>query len=172
MFCCDCGADNPDRAKYCHQCGSALYTKDSEKLLALPNKPAPKPNLTQEQVELAELFAIDRKLYECHACGKTDNLSGRVFGLAKKTGTKRAWSDTALSAVLSVVTVPLLGAGMLAFPGKKTQFNVLRLQLILCDIHRDIPVGYYLHPWWEPARQLGYTEFFDADRLSKVKSIR
>src|SRR6266699_2211852 len=130
MFCCDCGAANPDNANYCHKCGGTLPEKatESQQQLSPSNKPKPEPKLTHEQRQLIdELFSIDKKPHECHACGSTENLYTCDFGLAKNTGTKRDWSMTAWSVVVSAVTLPLLGAGGLNLPGKKTRLNVLRL---------------------------------------------
>jgi hypothetical protein len=175
MFCCNCGAPNPDSATYCHKCGGSLYKKatESQQPRPTPNTLKPEPKLTQEQRQLVEeLFSIDEKPHECHACGRTENLYSCDFGLAKKTGTKRDWSMTALSVVVSVVTLPLLGAGVLELPGKKTHLNVLRLHLVLCYVCRNTNFAYYFHPWWEPAKRLGFTEFYDAEQLKKLQPVR
>lgn len=174
MFCCDCGAPNPDGANYCHKCGGAIYKKatDTQQQLPPPDTAKPEPILTQEQRQLVdELFSIDKKPHECHACGRTENLYSWDFGLAKKMGTKREWCMTAWSVAVSAVTLPLLGAGGLKLPGKKTRLNVLRLQLILCVVCRDTNFAYHFHPWWEPAKRLGFTEFFDAVELKKLQPI-
>ncbi len=175
MFCCDCGAPNPESASYCNKCGSALYKKTTESRQSPlpPNTPKPEPKLTQEQRRLVDdLFSIDKKPHECHACGRTENLYSWDFGLAKKTGTKRDWSMTAWSVVVSAVTLPLLGAGGLELPGKDTRLSLLRLQLVLCGVCRDTNFAYHFHPWWEPAKRLGYTEFFDANQLKKLQPVR
>jgi len=138
-----------------------------------PNSPTPEPEFTQEQRQLVdELFSIDKKPHECHACGRTDNLYTCDFGLAKKTGTKRDWSTTAWSVVVSAVTLPLLGAGGLNMPDKKNRLSVLRLQLVLCNVCRATNFAYHFHPWWETAKRLGYTEFFDAERLKQLQPVR
>ena len=84
---------------------------------------------------------------------------------------KRAWGETAVSAVLSAVTVPLIGYGMLRMPGEKTKFNVLCLRLVLCDACWRKRVGYSSHPFWREAIKLGYTEFFDSTELDKLEPI-
>jgi len=174
MFCCDCGAPNPESASYCHKCGSTLYKKTTETSnpLHLGNTPKPEPKLTQQHRRLVDdIFTIDQKRYECHACGRTENLYSWDFGLAKKTGTKRDWSMTAWSVVVSAVTLPLLGAGGLELPGKNTRLSLLRLQLVLCGVCRHKNFAYHFHPWWEPAKRLGYTEFFDANQLKRLQPV-
>ncbi len=174
MFCCDCGAPNPESASYCHKCGSTLYKKTTETSnpLHLRNTPKPEPKLTQQQRRLVDdIFSIDQKRYECHACGRTENLYSWDFGLAKKTGTKRDWSMTAWSVVVSAVTLPLLGAGGLELPGKNTRLSLLRLQLVLCGVCRHKNFAYDFHPWWEPAKRLGYTEFYDANQLKRLQPV-
>src|SRR5579859_752755 len=137
MFCCDCGSSNPGTANYRHKCGGILYKSAAEfqKRIIPSNERELEPRLTQEQRQFVDaLLSIDNKPHECHACGRTEDLNRWDFGLAKETGTKRDWSMTAWSVVVSAVMLPLLGAGSLELPGKSTHFNVLRLQLVLCKV--------------------------------------
>jgi len=177
MFCCKCGARNPEEAQFCHKCGTSLYKEKEEQQIGQP-KGTKDPRqaegeLTDEQRQLVdELLPIDQKPDECHRCGRRDSLYAWDFGLGKRISTKRAWGDTAWSLAVSAVTVPLMGVGGLQFPGKKARLRVLRLQLILCDSCRQGEITYSVHPWWEAARRLGYTEFLDAAALKRLQPAR
>jgi hypothetical protein len=116
-----------------------------------------------------ELLPIGQKPHECHACGRKDNLHGWDFGLGKPISTKRAWGKTAWSIAVSAVSLSLGGAGIVQLPGTKTRLRVLRLRLILCESCIRGQTNYTLHPWWEPARRLGYTEFLSADDMEKLQ---
>ena len=176
MFCCKCGTQNPDAASYCNECGSLLYKQETKH----PDKSAKEKLPRQveipqnaEQRRLAEeLLAIDQRPHECHACGCSDRLHGWDFGLGKKTSTKWAWGETALSVAVSAVSIPLIGVAGLQLPGKKTRYQVLRLRLILCDSCWEGQAKYSLHPWWQTATRLGYTEFFDANALKHLEPAR
>lgn len=173
MFCCKCGGRNPDDASYCHSCGILLYKGDDPKVERSPRKPTAHEVETlpdEEQRRLIdELLPIGQKPHECHACGRKDNLYGWDFGLGKPISTKRAWGETAASIAVSAVSLALGGPGLVHLPGKKTRLRVLRLRLILCDSCRRRQISYTLHPWWEPARRLGYTEFLSADDMEKLQ---
>lgn len=80
--------------------------------------------------------------------------------------------EAAWSVAVSPVTIPLIGAGGLRLPGRKTSYRVLRLRLILCDSCWGGQTRYSLHPWWRTAIRLGYTEFFDAEGLKKLEPAR
>jgi hypothetical protein len=171
MFCCKCGARNPHDASYCHKCGSSLYieaTKPSDQSVRdeAPHQ-VKKPQSEEERRLIDELLHIDQRPHGCHACGRRDNLHGWDFGLGKEISTSRAWGDTALSLAFSAVTIPLIGAGALQLPGKNIRYEVLRLRLILCGSCWKGGAKYSLHPWWQKATQLGYTEFFEAEALKE-----
>jgi len=178
MFCCKCGARNPDDATYCRSCGSLLCKGNEPKVEQSPRKPTTHEVETlpdEEQRRLIdELLPIDQKPHECHACGRRDNLHGWDFGLGKPISTKRAWGETVRSVAVSAVTLPLIGAGGVQLPGKKTCLRVLRLRLILCDscIREQTNYTFHVHPWWEPARRLGYTEFLSADDMERLQPAR
>jgi hypothetical protein len=176
MFCCKCGARNPDHAGYCHECGSSMYketVRDSDQS-ARDKVPAQveTPHNEEQRRLIDELLPIDQRPHECHACGRRDNLHSWDFGLGKKITTNRAWGGTALSIAISAVTIPLIGAGGLQLPGKSTRYQVLRLRLILCGSCWKGGAQYSLHPRWQKATQLGYTEFFDAEGLKKLEPAR
>jgi hypothetical protein len=193
MFCCGCGARNPNDASFCHKCGSPLYKEKAGRLgpSSAGKKPqkVEKPQGEEERRLIEELTPIDQKPHECHVCGGLDSLSGWDFGLGKKISTKSAWGKTALSvavsAAASAFTLAHYGTGFmrLRLPDTKTRYQVLRLRLILCESCRrqhmvvggshQVDVAIYgLHPWFEPARRLGYAEYFDADGLKKLEPAR
>src|SRR5437879_2016137 len=99
MFCCHCGARNPDTATYCHKWGGILFKEpgvEVQESLSPVNAPATPPRVSEEQRRYVdELLPIDQKPHECHACGSGDNIYSWDFGLGKKTGTKRNWLITA-----------------------------------------------------------------------------
>jgi hypothetical protein len=174
MFCCKCGARNPEDAQYCHKCGGILYSEMPVRpdQSAKNNVPLQLNNAQSEEQRrlVEELLSIDQRPHECHACGRTDNLYSWDFGLGKKISSKRAWHRTAASVAISALTIPIIGAGALVLPGKNVHYQVLRLRLVLCGSCWEGEAKYGLHPWWQKAIQLGYTELFDAERLKKLES--
>jgi hypothetical protein len=125
-----------------------------------------------EEAVLNEIISADLHCSSCHKCGKPA-LHNWFFGLGKVISVRRAWGDSAIAAAVSAVTLPLIGAGALRFPGKKTSFQVLRLQLRLCDsCVRRKDSAYSIHPAWQRAAALGYTEFFDGAELKKLQITR
>lgn len=151
MFCCKRGAEIYLQAKYCHNCGGVL----------------PDPTFEGRPVRDGVSNAL-----KCHKCGASKGIKAWDFGLGKAISSKRAWGETAMSAALSAVTVPLIGYGMLRLPGKKTNFRVLRLRLMLCDSCWQNRAGYSFHPFWNEANRLGFTEFFPSTELDKMASLR
>jgi len=176
MFCCKCGARNPDNASYCRECGNSLYREATRHLDQSAGDGVPRlvetPQNEEQRRLIDELLSIDQRPHECHACGKAHNLHSWDFGLGKKISNERAWGETAWSIAVSAVSIPLVGVGGLQLPGKKTRYQVLRLRLILCDSCWEGQTKYGLHPWWQKAIQLGYTEFFDAEGLKKLEPAR
>jgi ribosomal protein L40E len=176
MFCCKCGAQNPDDASYCHKCGVLLFRLDAQRVEAsAPAKIVQNldESLTEEQRQLIdEVLSVDPKPSECHICGRTDHVYNFDFGLGKKISTKREWSETALSVAVSALTLPLLGAGGIVFPGKKNRFRILKLRLVLCDSCERGKIRYEYHPWWTPAKRLGYSVFFSLNDLKKLEPAK
>lgn len=186
MYCCKCGARNPDGGSYCHKCGATLYRADPTSEVGERTQPAQSTSsqLDEEQRQLLEeLLPIDQKADQCHACGRAENLHVWDFGLAKKVSERRLWGETVGSVVASAVMIPLLGVGGLRLPGKKVNLRVLRLRLVLCSACRQqhIALGkgghidvaaYGLHPWWATARRLGYTQFLQASDLNRLRPTK
>jgi hypothetical protein len=86
---------------------------------------------------------------------------------------RHAWGETVISTVVSAATLPLLGAGIFKLPGKETSFQVLRLRFNLCDsCARSKETSYSMHPSWKKANSLGYTQFFDANELKRLRTDR
>jgi hypothetical protein len=153
MFCCKCGAEIHREATHCHKCGDVL------------------PGMVATHSPAGSQSTAGRQEAKCHKCGGTAGLTAWDFGLGKVLSTNRAWSETAISAALSAVAVPLIGFGMLRLPGKRTSFSVLRLRLVLCDACLRNRVGYSAHPLWEEANRQGYTEFFGTTELGKLEHV-
>lgn len=179
MFCFNCGAENTADVIYCFKCGNELWPANPPRRAlparSIPSKTEPSSSIKQ----LDAIFQIDHKPHECHSCGRKDNLLTFEFGLGKKVSSRRLWKETAVSAGISAVTMPFLGMGVIHLPGKRTRFQVLRLQLVLCKScltrcmtsrpphHVDL-WAYALHPWWIPAKCLGYTEVLAPDQLKNM----
>jgi hypothetical protein len=182
MFCCKCGAKTPGDANFCNKCGSSLYREAAEHSGGLADNRAASghtPEGTAQPALIKELLAIDPKPHECHACGRRDKLFAWDFGMARRISTKRAWGESALSIALSAASLPLLGVGVLTMPGKKIRYQVLRLRLVFCErccrqnrasaySRRLRSAAYSVHPWFEVARRIGYTEFLGANALDKL----
>lgn len=174
MYCCKCGVKNPDDASYCNKCGSPLYLTFQHG--HGPRQPIEegirdpvRTQMDEERRGISELLSIDPKPHQCHGCRTEKDLYGYDFGLAKVMSARRNWGEAAWSAAVSAVSLPLLGYGILQLPGKKSRLRVLRLRLILCESCRRRRVSYLLHPWWEPARRLGFTQFLSADDLDRLE---
>jgi hypothetical protein len=176
VYCGSCGAENPEYGRYCHRCGTVFVSGSTN---AEPGSaPTAKGQSTavsaldEDEPEvrgLRKLARIDTKPLECHSCGKTEGLIGYKFGLAKVLSAKRDWTGTAVSAVVSAVSIPLVGLGMIELPGKKTRLRALRMKLVLCEPCRRAQTSYSAHPWWHSAHVLGYTTFLSEEDLEKLK---
>lgn len=176
VYCCDCGAENPDYGRYCHRCGAALVSgemnPESNPKPPVQNEPTAEVLNEEEEEEvrgLRKLSRTDTKQHECHVCGKREGLTGYKFGLAKVLSAKRDWTGTAASAVVSAISIPLVGVGMLELPGKKTRVRALRLRLVLCESCRAAQLNYPAHPWWYSAQTLGYTTFLGEQDMEKLR---
>jgi len=176
VYCCSCGAENPDYGRYCHQCGDALiaYARNPDLVSSRTSRGQPHSanDSAEEAAEIKALRALARmdvKPSECHACGRTEGLTAYEFGLAKILSAKRDWTRTAASVVVSAVSVPLTGLGMIQLPGKRTRVRALRMKLILCETCSKAQVNYLAHPWWYPAQELGYDTFLGEEELKKLK---
>ncbi len=175
VYCCNCGAENPDCGRYCHRCGTALLSG------ATHPEPNPKPpaqnqptaaKVLDEEEEISgirKLSSVDTKPYECHSCGRTQGLMGYEFGLAKVLSSERDWTMTAASVVVSAISMPLVGLGMLELPGKRNRVRALRLRLVLCESCRVGQLNYRTHPWWHSAQRLGYNTLLSEQDLEKLR---
>lgn len=177
VYCCACGAENPDYGRYCHRCGKALIpdARNADLISKSPtsrSQPRSADDSDEDAAEITALQAlarIDVKPSECHGCGRTQGLASYEFGLAKVLSVKRDWTRTAASVVVSAVSVPLTGLGMIKLPGNRTRVRALRMKLILCETCRRTQVNYPAHPWWYPAHKLGYDTFLGEPELQKLK---
>lgn len=144
---------------------------DNEKLTALLQ------HFVEEQhasVELhRKLQAIDDPR---HGCGAKESLTVFEFGLARVQKKERDWTSTAISAAVSAVTVPLLGAGALYGAGTMSTGQLLRLRLKLCPSCIDSRKGLFggftvkesncdAHPMWQTLHGAGFTKFIGTHDL-------
>jgi hypothetical protein len=176
VYCCACGAENPDYGHYCHQCGNALtpHARNPDLVSSQTSQSQPRSASDSEEdaaevKALRALARIDVKPCECHVCGQTQELTSYEFGLAKVLSAKRNWTRTAASVVISAVSVPLTGLGMIELPGKRTRVRALRMKLILCETCRKTQLNYPAHPWWYPAQEIGYDTFLGERELQNLK---
>jgi hypothetical protein len=170
MFCCMCGARNLDNARLCHNCTAPFEAHSLPPSNSGYTQPLSSRDLENPEVQgLIRLSKISQKPGECHSCGKRENLTSFQFGLAKPLSTERDWRMTAASVLVSAVSVPLVGFGVLQLPGKKTNMRVMRLRLVLCRVCWTARKGYALHPWWAIAQESGYTVFITAEELSTLQ---
>ena len=116
----------------------------------------------------------------CHKCESKYEVTRHPFGLAEILLDKRDWWETIWSVAVSAVSLPTIGVGRLALPGRSKEARILRLHLPLCrgcvrkstgafggiKLRND---DYKLHPSWNVAQQLGFTEWISPRELSGFK---
>jgi hypothetical protein len=146
MYCCICGANLAGKSTSCRSCGAPVP----------PESPSQSgSSLALEEGAIRDILSEDRQSTGCHKCGSKATQHTWQFGLGKVIASRHAWGQTAISAAVSAVTLPLLGAGVLKLPGKETSFHVLRLRLNLCDsCARSKGTAYSMHPAWKKATSL------------------
>jgi len=175
MFCCSCGTRNPEPAPSCYNCGAALISPTIVSVRipgpAVQSRPNNASFLDSDEGEIRGLRVLartDSKSCECHVCGTREGLRYYRFGLARVMSVKRVWSETAASVVMSAISVPLVGVGMLRLPGKRTSVRALRLTLVLCEACDVSQPDYTAHPWYSAAQRLGYTALLSECDLEKL----
>jgi hypothetical protein len=105
----------------------------------------------------------------CFVCGSEENLVQFEFGLAK-TRTQRNWGETAASAILSAVSLPLTGFGLIRLPGKSTQTSVFTLRFTACSRCASKNLDYSFHPWFPIIFDYGYNRFIPPQEIEFLKS--
>ena len=166
MYCCNCGSKIPKDALFCQECGTRVISDDQ--LTAVDIEQA-------QQAVLQQLLKNNPQRNVCCVCGGSNQLCAWDFGLAKPISNKRVWGPTAASIAVSAITLPLIGLGALELPGKRTTLSVLRLRLLMCELCKKREPGrvpYAIHPMWDGAQRLGYTQFLSAGDLNKVRYLR
>lgn len=156
-LCESCGSEIKLGVNFCHRCGTRASKVEQSANLPIKN-----------DKEL--VLALKRNMPEpghCQECGRKEHLSYFDFGLAKFAA-KREWSDTAISAALSALTVPLFGMGMIRLPGKSERYSVMRLSLVLCEVCLSAGATYTSHPWYKVLWSYGYIEFIHPDQLAQL----
>ncbi len=170
MYCCSCAAQTSEESHICHKCGTPVpHTPFNN---ASTQRPFGSETEQEQRRVEQRLLSKDRKPHQWHQCEGRGKLHGWDFGLGKIIAEKRVWGATAVSVAVSAITVPILGVGMLERPGKETSLTVLRLRLMLSESGSQRGgVSYSVHPCWDGAMSLGYTEFLSADDLKRLRSI-
>ena len=179
MYCTECGARNPPNGKYCHECGSKLFSLSNDD--TQPKSIAEQPSA--EDV-LRDILETDPRPNQCHKCGSRKELTSHEFGIAKVLSVKRDWSETAIRlgiSAASLAVAPVIGFAGVSWkaPGKRTAYRLLKTHLVLCSSCLSeawkTPKGtvlkteaYRYHPWSEKARQCGYDRFLSANELAKL----
>jgi hypothetical protein len=170
MYCCKCGVKLAAEAAYCHKCGALVYSDKQNQIAESRRWPHPQINNPEDRALVEELLSIDRRPNRCHACGQAEDLLSWDFGVGKPVGTEREWAGTAMSVVLSALTLPLFGVGAVQLPGRSTRLRILPLKLVLCARCYQGKKSYESHPWSPALRRHGYTEFVGAEDLRALKT--
>lgn len=112
----------------------------------------------------------------CHYCGAEKNLIFWNFALMKVEDSHVSIGGTVASAAISAITLPLLGAGAIRFPGRMHSGQAFRLRLVTCrpccKKHGNI-FGLFIlnkerasaHPLWNVLFENGFTKFFTEERM-------
>ena len=177
MYCATCGSHNPEHGRFCCECGNPLARTKSE----LGRR-------STEKELLFEVLHIAPKPNECHRCGAEGELTRYEFAIAKVLSVKREWGETIALAGLSVVSIvaaPVTGFAGFSWkhPNKTTSFNLLKAKLVLCrpclSWARKTEHGtglkddaYRCHPWATMAHRIGYTKYFSAEEVARLKPAR
>ena len=135
--------------------------------------------------DIEEIYSLDEITVLCHKCGGTDMIQRHLFGLAEITSEKRTWLETAVSVAVSAISLPTIGYGTFAFPGKTQTAKILRLHLVLCadcTPQSKSLMGFgairiqlndaVFHPAWQKAQELGFTKFLSKEELSGFNPIK
>ncbi len=146
-------------------------------------------SLGKERVDLTFKAIIQQRIEErrfhaslqavgdpCHACGATENLSYHDFGLVRITKQERDWKSAGISAAISAVTLPLVGASALYGASKTATGHVLKMRLALCITCKNQRKGLFgafwvrerdglMHPLWKDLHEAGFTKFLSAVEL-------
>jgi hypothetical protein len=102
-------------------------------------------------------------------CSAANDLVYVDFGLAR-TKTRRDWNDTIASVILSAVSLPLGGFGLIRLPGKTTKTSMFTLRLAACSDCASQFVDYSLHPWFPILFEYGYDEFISPEEIIAYKA--
>ncbi len=133
--------------------------------------------ILQERVNWLLLNAALQGTHDpCHVCKATDSLTYHPFGLSRVLSKQRNWKGTAVSAAVSAISLPLVGAGALYGPSTEKTAQIMRMRLVLCQSclnERKGLLGGFLakskhakcHPLWDSLNEAGYELFIDAHDL-------
>lgn len=169
MFCPACGVALYEELAFCHKCGRKITPPDPtprQQIQVMPSPQTPPRNDTELAAALRrESVPSDM----CLICGAEDSLVLIDFGLAK-TKTRRNWSDTVSSVVVSAVSLPLVGLGLIRLPGKTTQTSMFTLRFTACVKCASQNIDYSFHPWFPILFDYGYNQFISPQELAILKA--
>lgn len=135
--------------------------------------------ISSRRQELQAIRTMEGVDSPCHLCGSVTDLTRHVFGMSKVLSRKLTWdwSEAGVSAAVSAIALPLVGVGRFAGPGVTTQRQYLRMNLVVCASclrkrRRLFGVvfrkkDYRMHPWFENAKELGFTKVLDGYELPR-----
>ena len=132
----------------------------------------------QEIIEWRKFIqALKGKEDPCHYCGTKNDLIYLEFGLMRVESSSRAWGETAATTAISALTLPLLGVGKVALPGKNDTGELLKLNLVICRScasENSNMFGIFMlkekhvikHPYWQDLHDAGFTKFIEKDKFA------
>jgi hypothetical protein len=126
--------------------------------------------------ELRVIDQLDNEGHTCHLCG-AEATATVPFGLGIVTTVERDTDMLASSAIISAITLPFLGAGML-IANRSGEAELLVLHLRMCESCKRRRTTFFgnldisgidcmRHPGWERAQRLGFTYYVSPAALAK-----
>ncbi|MGB7549203.1 MAG: hypothetical protein WBM14_15800 [Terracidiphilus sp.] len=168
MFCPACGVALYEENGYCHKCGRKVPPLGPVAFSKIQVLQPPLPPRNDNELVAAlrrEAVNLDR----CLLCGVADDLVYIDFGFAK-TKTGRNWSETVASVIMSAVSLPLGGFGLIRLPGKTTQTSMFTLRFPACAECASEDIDYTFHPWFPILFDYGYNHFISPEEIVILKA--
>lgn len=172
MYCPACGTVLYEETVYCHKCGRRISWLEPPTTVHIPTQqPRLKPRNDKELIE-----ALDRETLRydrCLVCSRIDNLVFIDFGLSR-TKKGRKWNETIASVVVSAVSIPLGGFGLIRLPGKTSETIMFPMRFTACKACVSDDLDYSLHPWFDLLWDYGFNQFICPEEMiiHKAQVIR
>jgi hypothetical protein len=174
MYCPACGTELYRESVFCHKCGRRTLSLEPPTNATLQTQQQLlKPRNDKELVE-----ALDQKTLrydKCLVCLRVDNLVFVDFGLSR-TKRGRKWNETIASVLISSISVPLGGFGLIRLPGKTSETIMFPMRFTVCKTCISEDMDYSLHPWFDLLWDYGFNQFvcpeeitFHQAQLNRVK---